>query len=148
MCNDCIAQTLMSTSLNDKIETVCIPGISSNRCRFAFTNPELVIDMNEYCSVLQVKNASFENCDPWPNMLHSIGIEIHNVGDIVISSDNTEAFLTVDPSVAKTITRLLPKVLVGTGVSISEVTISNVPIDGKVEDMELQRLDKRQQKRK
>lgn len=124
-----------------------IPTDTSKRCKYVFTNIELEIDPNEYCNVLQVENVSLGNCDPWPNMLDSIGIELNNVGDVITTDDKKMTFLVVDPSVTKTISRLLPKVLSGTGVSISIADLSDLPASGLLHDMEIQRLDKRQQKR-
>lgn len=126
---------------------VQIPFSSSERSRFVFTNSDLVVESEDYCKILQVENANLGQADPWPNMLDSIGISVDNVGDIIIDN-NDMVYLAVDPSVTKKIVRLLPKVLPGTGITISELENLSIIPEGNVQAMDIQRLDKRQQKQR
>jgi len=125
------------------------------RYRYVFTNPDLGYDFDtankEYCSILRIDNVQMNNCNPWPNILISIGILLEDVGDIYIVGENTcHIFLAVNPSIVKTCIRLLPKELPGSGVTVTQLEyeeIKLIPNNGKViEDMELKRLDKRAQK--
>lgn len=127
---------------------------SSVRSRFVFTNPDLGMDgalaEDQFCSVLCVQGASLLDADPWPNVLASIGVDLENVGDVVVFLDRSmTAYLAVAPDVAKVCSRLLPKELPGTGVTVTELEAGEViPEGGEVQDMELKRIDKREQKRK
>jgi RNA-binding protein YlmH len=119
-----------------------------SRARFVFTNPELGMTLEaaeqEYCVVLSVNNAKSSQ-DPWPNMLTKIGVDLDNVGDVLVSDDGS-IFLSVAPEVAKQCTRLLPKEVVGAGVSVSSLEPGeHMPEVGELQDMEVQRLDKRAQ---
>mmetsp|Transcript_59500 Transcript_59500/g.66586 ORF Transcript_59500/g.66586 Transcript_59500/m.66586 type:complete len:315 (-) Transcript_59500:7-951(-) len=125
------------------------------RYRYVFTNPDLGYDFDtankEYCSILRIDNVQINNCNPWPNILISIGILLEDVGDIYIVGENTcHIFLVVNPTIVKTCIRLLPKELPGSGVTVTQLEyeeIKLIPNNGKViEDMELKRLDKRAQK--
>ena len=90
-----------------------------SRARFVFTNPELGLTAadleQEHCAILVVKNAK-PGQDPWPNILTQIGIELDQVGDVLVSEGSI--YLAVTPDVVKQCTRLLPKEIVGAGVSI------------------------------
>ena len=90
-----------------------------SRARFVFTNPELGLTAadleQEHCAILVVKNAK-SGQDPWPNILTQIGIELDQVGDVLVSEGSI--YLAVTPDVVKQCTRLLPKEIVGAGVSI------------------------------
>jgi RNA-binding protein YlmH len=118
-----------------------------SRARFVFTNPELGMESaaaeEEYCVVLCVKNAK-SGQDPWPNMLTKIGVDLENVGDVLLA-DGT-IYLAVTPEVAKQCTRLLPKEVVGAGVMVKALEPGEaMPEDGELQEMEVKRLDKRAQ---
>mmetsp|Transcript_29098 Transcript_29098/g.35448 ORF Transcript_29098/g.35448 Transcript_29098/m.35448 type:complete len:235 (+) Transcript_29098:104-808(+) len=127
------------------------PG--SSRCRFVFTNPELGLDADaasaEFVAVLRVSNADLRNSDPIPNVLESIGVGLDDVGDIVFDGDDV-AYIVVTPGKCeKACVRLLPKELVGAGITVDPLGPGeSVPEDGDLQDMEVQRLDKREQKRR
>lgn len=118
-----------------------------SRARFVFTNPELGMEIaaaeQEYCVVLSVKNAK-SGQDPWPNILTKIGVDLDNVGDVLVA-DGT-IYLAVTPQVAKQCIRLLPKEVVGAGVMVKALEPGEaMPEDGELQDMGLKRLDKRAQ---
>jgi RNA-binding protein YlmH len=118
-----------------------------SRARFVFTNPELGMDLAtaelEYCVVLCVKNAK-SGQDPWPNILTKIGVDLENVGDVLVA-DGT-IYMAVTPQVAKQCTRLLPKEVVGAGVMVKALEPGEaMPEDGDLQDMDVKRLDKRAQ---
>jgi RNA-binding protein YlmH len=118
-----------------------------SRARFVFTNPELGMDSAaaelEYCVVLAVKNAK-SGQDPWPNILTKIGVDLENVGDVLVA-DGT-IYLAMTPQVAKQCARLLPKEVVGAGVIVKALEPGEaMPADGELQDMEVKRLDKRAQ---
>eukprot|EP00527_Entomoneis_sp_CCMP2396_P001593 CAMPEP_0198145508 /NCGR_PEP_ID=MMETSP1443-20131203/23992_1 /TAXON_ID=186043 /ORGANISM="Entomoneis sp., Strain CCMP2396" /LENGTH=148 /DNA_ID=CAMNT_0043809185 /DNA_START=251 /DNA_END=697 /DNA_ORIENTATION=+ len=118
-----------------------------SRARFVFTNPELGMTVEaaeqEYCVVLCVTNAKSVQ-DPWPNILTKIGVDLDNVGDVLMSEGSI--YLAVTPEVAKQCTRLLPKEVVGAGVNVNTLEPGEaMPLTGDLQDMEVQRLDKRAQ---
>lgn len=124
---------------------------ASSRSRFVFTNPELGMTTEaaeqEYCVVLCVDNAYSEQV-PWANMLTKIGVDLDNVGDVLVSDDGS-TYLAVSPEVAKQCSRLLPKEVVGAGVTVRTLDPGEaMPEAGELQQMEVQRLDKRAQKRK
>jgi hypothetical protein len=89
---------------------------------------------------------------PWPNLFLKIGIDLENVGEVVIENSNNHsndtnypcAYIIVSPSVVKQCKRLLPKELRGLGISISQMEMDEyIPYDGIQQDMELGVLDKR-----
>jgi len=151
---------LIEDRLGGRADVACIRvdgrGVgqsSSSRARFVFTNPDMGIDSAaaeaEHCVVLRLERASLGLCDPWANALANIGVDLENVGDIVVHSDDGSVYLVVSPDVAKICTRLLPKEIRGTGVTVSALEPGEgVPEGGELQDMEMQRLDKRAQKRK
>jgi hypothetical protein len=117
------------------------------RARFVFTNPELGMDAAtmaiDYCTVLCVKNAKSGQI-PWPNLLAKIGVDLDSVGDVVVADQFI--YLAVTPEVAKQCTRLLPKEVVGAGVTVVALEPGEpMPDDGELQDMDLKRLDKRAQ---
>lgn len=126
---------------------------SSRRARFVLTNPELGLDLAtaeaEYCAVLFIANAKTNSNDSWPNVLSRIGVDLKDVGDIVVV-EGEGCYMAVSPKVSKQCMRLLPKEIAGTGVLVSllEADDATIPDDGETQDMDIQRLDKRQQKRK
>lgn len=139
----------------------------TGRARYVFTNPDMMPIGDDdratlrrsHCSVLVVRNYGVYDAEPWPNVLDSIGVDFQRkVGDVVVdnATGNAVAWLAVDPAVVKTCARLLPKELPGVGIVVEETTGGGVDDDdgdvwipnaGELQDMELQRLDKRQQKK-
>lgn len=122
---------------------------SSLRTRFVMSNPDLEIDAvaaeAEYCVLLCVDNintASMGSQSPWPHVLTKIGVELENVGDVVVEDE--KAYMAVMPGVAKQCCRLLPKELRGVGITVSVVEPGDyLPYDGTQQDMHLGKLDKR-----
>mmetsp|Transcript_26321 Transcript_26321/g.37084 ORF Transcript_26321/g.37084 Transcript_26321/m.37084 type:complete len:273 (-) Transcript_26321:171-989(-) len=122
----------------------------SSRTRFVMSNPDLGLDASsvehEYCIILRIDNvesAVLRGSRPWPHVLTRIGVDIENVGDVVIE-DNDTAYLVVAPEVARQCIRLLPKELRGIGISISIVEPGDyLPYEGVLQNMELSKLDKR-----
>ena len=128
-------------------------GDKSSRSRFVFSNPELGIDAAaaeaEHCAVVLVKNAKTNSVnDPWPNILSRIGVDLDDVGDVVVVEGiGAGCYIAVSPSVSKQCVRLLPKEIMGSGVLVSLLESgASIPDEGELQDMEVQRLDKRQQK--
>ena len=120
-----------------------VPLSSSERARFIFTNPELEIsDASDYAVTLRIDNVALASVDPWANILDSIGVELDKVGDILVV-EGTSVFMAVDPSVAKSCSRLLPKQLPGAGVTVSLLgSDDSIPNGGELQTMEFQQLDK------
>jgi len=147
--------SLVADRLEGRADIACIRvgGRSGSvRSRFVLTNPDLGIDSAsaeaEHCVVLCAENVDLGRCDPWPNMLVSIGVDLSKVGDVVVMNGST-TYLVVDPEIQKTCSRLLPKQLVGTGITVTALMPGeSVPDGGDLQDMELQRLDKRSQKKR
>jgi hypothetical protein len=116
-----------------------------SRARFVSTNPGLDMDSAaaelEHCVVLCAKNAK-SGQDPWPNMLTKIGVDLENVGDVLVADGII--YLAVTPEVVKQCTRLLPKEVVGAAVIVKALEPSEaMPEDGELQDMEeVKRLDK------
>jgi RNA-binding protein YlmH len=141
---------LVQERLQNRADVACfrVGGrVASARARFVFTNPELGLEAAameaEYCVVLAVKNAKAGQ-DPWPNMLAAIGVDKENVGDVVDAEG--VIYMAVTPEVAKQCQRLLPKQVVGAGVSVKPLEPDEaMPEDGELQDMDVQRLDKRAQ---
>jgi RNA-binding protein YlmH len=118
----------------------------SERAKFVFTNPELEIEKTDYYTILRLDNVGACGSVPWANVLDSIGVSLDNVGDVLVV-DNEIVYMAVDPTVAKICSRLLPKELSGTGVTVSALESDEVvPDGGTLQDMTFQRLDKRSQK--
>lgn len=159
-------------NFHDRSDVACFPiggfapgfdfdGKDAHRARFVFTNPDLGMDQiaaeKDYCSVLRIENiASSEAYDPWANVLDSIGVNLKDVGDVVIVDKNSDesVYLVVIPEVAKTCARLLPKVLPGPGLTVTVLEADGngdgetwIP-EGEIQELVIQRLDKRQQKKK
>ena len=145
--------TAVEDRLQNRADVSCIRvggrGSLSSRARFVFTNPELGYDSvsaeAEHCAVVLVKNAK-TNSDPWPNILTRIGVDLNSVGDVVVV-EGMECYIAVSPAVSKQCVRLLPKEIMGAGVLVSLLDAGTpIPEDGELQEMEVQRLDKRQQK--
>eukprot|EP00747_Dinoflagellata_sp_TGD_P206830 gnl/TRDRNA2_/TRDRNA2_80475_c0_seq2.p1 gnl/TRDRNA2_/TRDRNA2_80475_c0~~gnl/TRDRNA2_/TRDRNA2_80475_c0_seq2.p1 ORF type:complete len:304 (-),score=54.66 gnl/TRDRNA2_/TRDRNA2_80475_c0_seq2:45-956(-) len=121
-----------------------LPSESSNRAKFVFTNPDLPIEGSDYYDVLKLDNADLGSTDPWANVIDSIGVKAEQIGDVVVFPDDGVVYMVVDPGATKTVMRLLPKEVPGTGVSISQLEPGEaIPEGGEVQQMILQRLDKR-----
>ena len=130
-------------------------SLSRTRTCFAMTNPDLELDANEtekeYFSMLRIDNLhtarigeATTKSKPWPKLLMSIGVDLQNVGDIVIEEDTDCAFLMVSKKTVRQCVRLLPKELKGTGITITEMESGEyIPYDGVKQDMELGTIDKR-----
>lgn len=124
-----------------------------SRTRFVMTNPELELDQGEneaeHCVLLCIDNIqsaampeSTVRSRPWPHLLMGIGIDLQNVGDVILEGGN--AYMVVVPEVARQCTRLLPKQLKGLGITVRELEPGEYfPYDGVQQDMELGTMDKR-----
>ena len=122
---------------------------ASSRNRFVMSNPDMTMDLDtaesEYCVLLCVDGidkAQLPGSSPWPHILTKIGVELEDVGDVVV--EDTKAYMTVVPEMAKRCCRLLPKELRGIGLSISILEPEDYrPSDGELQNMQLGKLDKR-----
>lgn len=132
------------------VKYIKIGGLpSSVRKRFVMTNPDLELDVatieEEYCTLLCVDNidtARMPGSSPWPHVLTKIGVDLENVGDVVVEDSN--AYLSVVPQVAKQCCRLLPKELKGVGITVSVLESGEyIPFDGMQQNMQMGKLDKR-----
>ena len=121
------------------------------RSKFVFIHPDLVLDAAtaeaEYCTVILVENVNLKASNTIPNALAGIGIDLDQVGDIVVSDDST-VYLVVEPAVAKQCIRLLSKELVGVGISLSVVDAHEFIPDGEIQEMKLSRILERKMDRK
>ena len=126
------------------------PG-EGRRSRFVIAHSDLGMDVGtaeeEYCTVLRCENVDVASSNTFPNALASIGIQLENVGDIVIEDSSTVCFV-VDPDVSKQCLRLLSKELVGTGVSLSIVDSHEFMPHGEMQEMKLSRVLERQMERR
>jgi RNA-binding protein YlmH len=126
------------------------------RSRCVFSNPDLGYDAAtaeaDYVSYLKIDNVIPSQCDPWPNVLVNIGLSLDTVGDVLVVVNQATVYLAVAPESSKVCTRLLPKELPGTGVTVTSVSRDELDSeltdisdsDGMVVDnMEVQRVDKR-----
>lgn len=151
----------LTSILRERADVDCLSvgsyrGGSSRRDRCVFANPDLGYDEStadvDYVCYLKVNNVALSQCDPWPNILVKIGLSLETVGDIFLVDKESSAYLAVSPESEKTCTRLLPKELPGTGVTVTKMRKEEMDAematigdgDGEVvEDMEVQRVDKR-----
>ncbi|KAL3785478.1 hypothetical protein HJC23_008288 [Cyclotella cryptica] len=121
------------------------------RSRFVFVHPELGLDIgtaeSEYCTVILVENVNLKASNTLPNALAGIGVNLDQVGDIVVT-DNSTVYMVVDPTVAKQCLRLLSKELVGVGISLSLVDEHEFMPDGEIQEMKLSRILERKMDRK
>lgn len=127
----------------------------ARRMRCVFANPDLGYDAStadsDYVAYLKIDNVSLGQCDPWPNVLTKIGVDLESVGDVLLVENESLVYLAVDPESEKTCSRLLPKELPGTGVTVAKLSREEMDadlagVDGMVvDDMEVQRVDKRKQ---
>ena len=121
------------------------------RSRFIFMHPDLGLDAataeEEYCTVIIVENVNLKASNTIPNALAGIGIDLDQVGDIVVTGDDV-VYLVVDPNVAKQCIRLLSKELVGVGINLSVVDAHDFMPDGDIQEMKLSRVLERKMDRK
>ena len=121
------------------------------RSKFVFIHPDLGLDAAtaeaEYCTVILVENVNLKASNTIPNALAGIGIDLDQVGDIVVTDDST-VYLVVEPAVAKQCIRLLSKELVGVGISLSVVDAHEFIPDGEIQEMKLSRILERKMDRK
>mmetsp|Transcript_24823 Transcript_24823/g.38984 ORF Transcript_24823/g.38984 Transcript_24823/m.38984 type:complete len:250 (+) Transcript_24823:52-801(+) len=137
---------LTPESDNDTVK----PG-EGRRSRFVIAHADLGMDAGtaeeEYCTVIRCENVNVATSNTFPNALASIGVQLDNVGDIVVEDSNTVCFV-VAPDVTKPCLRLLSKELVGTGVSLSVVDSHEFMPHGEMQEMKLSRVLERQMERK
>lgn len=121
------------------------------RSRFVFTHPDLGMDAAtaeaEYCTVILVENVNLRASSSIPNALAGIGVDLDQVGDIVVTDEDT-AYLVVDPAVAKQCVRLLSKELVGVGITLTVVDAHEFMPDGEIQEMKLSKVLERKMDRK
>ena len=127
-----------------------LPG-EGRRSRFVITHSELGLDSgtaeSEYSTVIRAENVNIASSNSFPNALASIGIDLDNVGDIVVV-DSSTAYLVVDPNVEKQCLRLLSKELVGVGINLEVCEDNEFMPDGVIQEMKLSRILERQMERK
>jgi len=122
---------------------------SSVRKRFVMSNPDVEMDAMaveaEHCVLLCVDNidtARMPGSSPWPHVLIKIGVDLENVGDVVV--EDNKAYMSVVPEVAKQCCRILPKELKGVGITVSVLGSGEyLPYDGMQQNMQMGKLDKR-----
>jgi len=139
----------LSPSTNDNGDKI-LPG-EGRRSRFVITHSELGLDSgtaeSEYSTVIRAENVNIASSNSFPNALASIGIDLDNVGDIVVV-DSSTAYLVVDPNVEKQCLRLLSKELVGVGINLEVCEDNEFMPDGVIQEMKLSRILERQMERK
>jgi len=123
----------------------------ATRTRFVMTNPDLELDSKEIeaemCTILRIDIQRSDmpkagtGSNAWPSLLMRIGVDLHNVGDVIVEDD--AVYLIVAPEVVKQCKRLLPKELTGVGITVSELEYGEYIPDGVLQEMELGKLDKR-----
>lgn len=150
--------------LGDRADVNCLSvgsyrgDSNSRRVRCVYCNPDLGYDQStadsDYVCYLRIDNVGLSECDPWPNILVKIGLSLDAVGDVFVVENESTVYLAVTPESEKTCARLLPKELPGTGVTVSTLSKQDMDdemaaisdTDGQiVDEMEVQRLDKRKQ---
>ena len=121
------------------------------RSRFIIIHPDLGLDIgtaeSDYCTVIRVENVNIVASNTFPNALASIGVDLDNVGDIVVV-DSSTVYLVVDPNSAKQCLRLLSKELVGVGINVETCEDNEFMPDGDIQEMKLSRILERQIERK
>ena len=132
----------------------------ASRQRFVFTNPELldsldVSDLAAEHAVLLCISAPFDKKGNrfgaggklLPNLLEGIGVSFDQLGDVIFEEgkggQGGVAHLVCDPSVQKTIERLLPKSLGRASIETAEPGYTPT---GTLVEMVVGRLDKRDYK--
>jgi RNA-binding protein YlmH len=142
----------------DGDSTATLSNGEGRRSRFILFHPDLGLDIasaeRDYCAVLRIQNVNLASSNTFPNALASIGIPLELVGDIIITSDNTNngsgavAYMVVDPTISKRIQRLLSKELVGTGISLELCDDNEFMPSGVVQEMKLSKVLERRVERK
>ena len=140
----------LSPSLDDEDNGNISKG-EGKRSRFIITHPDLSLDIgtaeSDYCTVIRVENVNIVASNTFPNALASIGVDLDNVGDIVVV-DSSTVYLVVDPNSAKQCLRLLSKELVGVGINVETCEDNEFMPDGDIQEMKLSRILERQIERK
>ena len=133
----------------------------ASRARFVFTNPELLDSLDktdlaaEHAVLLRVSAAFDKKGNRFgaggkllPNLLDGIGVPFQQLGDVTFDEgkggEGGVAYVVCDPSVQKTIERLLPKSLGRASVEV--VTEAGHTPTGTLVEMVVGRLDKRDYK--
>ncbi len=140
----------------DGDSTTSLSNGEGRRSRFILFHPDLGLDLasaeRDYCAVLRIQNVNLASSNTFPNALASIGIPLEFVGDIIITSDTTNSsvvsYMVVDPTVSKRIQRLLPKELVGIGISLDLCDDNEFMPSGVVQEMKLSKVLERRVERK
>jgi RNA-binding protein YlmH len=133
---------------------------NASRQRFVFTNPELLDSLDEsdlaaeHAVLLRVSVAFDKKGNQFgaggkklPNLLDGIGVDFEQLGDVTFDEgkggEGGVAHVVCDPSVQKTIERLLPKSLGRASIEAAEP--GSAPT-GTLVEMVVARLDKRDYK--
>lgn len=124
------------------------PG--ARRARLALTRGELIeasgkeeLEHGEHAVLLFV-SADLGSSDPLPNVLDNIGITFDQVGDVRVDGDS--AYMVLAPDAAKKAQRLLRRALAT--VTITDVIAPGTVIEGDLQELVVQRLDRRSKKGK
>lgn len=116
----------------------------AKRARFVLTNPELASTVvpTDYATLYKAE-ADFHNSGPLANILAKIGVEPALIGDVLIDGEDT-AYLVVAADAAKQVKRLLPKELrIGSGGAVKVEVHDGEAVEGELQPLDVQRLDKR-----
>ena len=147
---DVIAFRVVGGRRSPTVSPDVLPG-EGRRSRFVLMHPDIGLDIRaadaEYCTVIRVGNVNVRSSNTFPDALGAIGIQLDDVGDIVVVDDSTVYFV-VDPSVAKQCLRLLSKELVGVGTNLAIVDDHEFMPHGEIQEMKLSRIFERQLNRK
>lgn len=131
-----------------------------SRSRFVMSNPDLPLPQketeSEFCSLLHIENIqqgalpkSASGSNAWPALFTRIGIQIEDVGDVLVDTSNDSVYVIIAPEAVKQCKRILPKELKGLGITITEIDleeINSLSFNGAIQEMELGRLDMRAMK--
>lgn len=125
---------------------------SAQRTRLVLTKEELTDaleggrdELAQSHAVLLCIVADLAESDPLPNVLDNIGIDFSQVGDVIVSNEEC-AYVALAPEAAKKASRLLRRALTKT-ISI-EVVDPTIEPEGSLQELVVQRLDKRQPKKR
>ncbi|KAJ1450103.1 hypothetical protein M885DRAFT_571718 [Pelagophyceae sp. CCMP2097] len=115
----------------------------AQRLRLVFSHPDLdAPDAADFACLLSVTGEGVKGAALY-NALGDIGIQLDQIGDILI--DGNEAYVAIDPAVAKNVERLLPKALKGVAVKVDRLPPGSDP-SGELQVAEIKRLDQRESK--
>lgn len=129
------------------------------RGRFVFTHPDILDATGseaikaDHAVLLCITSNNLRTADPLPNILQRIGVGLAQIGDIILADENDcTAYIVCAPDVAKQAVRLLPKDLSGV-TTVEELLsgdsdISGIVPEGTLQEMTIERLDKRASKKK